>query len=151
MTLPVYSFKTILLGNGSAIKIAFLKRYCYNIFNPSERLTVGVDFHVKMVELDNKRCKLRLWDVGGEERFRLLLPQYCKGANGAFFLYDITDQSSLNHVSEWIEIIRENAGDIPIVLIRSKLDLKEYREVSRDDGILVVKNYNFAFLFSYHS
>ena len=55
-----YTFKVILLGDESTEKSAFTKRYCYNIFNPSERLTLGVDFHVKLVELQGKRIKLQI-------------------------------------------------------------------------------------------
>ncbi|MFX1451097.1 MAG: hypothetical protein ACFFCM_09655, partial [Promethearchaeota archaeon] len=81
---------------------------------------------------------------GGEERFRFLLSQYSKGANGAFFLYDITNQTSLDHLPDWTQVIREHAGDIPIMLIGSKVDLAEFRAVSRDDGILAAKKYNLS-------
>ncbi|MFW9989832.1 MAG: Rab family GTPase, partial [Candidatus Odinarchaeota archaeon] len=101
-----YTFKILLLGDASVGKTSFTKRYCYNIFNPSERLTIGVDFHVKTIELNNERIKLQLWDVGGEERFRFLLPTYCLGANAAFLLYDITRPSTLDNISEWITIVR---------------------------------------------
>ena len=108
------------------------------------RLTIGVDFYSKTINFKEKNVKLQIWDFGGEERFRFLLTQYCKGANGAFFLYDITNPKSLEHLPDWTQIIRENAGDIPIMLIGSKVDLDEYRAVPRDDGILAAKKYNLA-------
>jgi len=86
--------------------------------------------------------KLQIWDFGGEERFRFLLSQYCKGANGAFFLYDITKSLTLDHLPDWTQIIREHAGDIPIMLIGSKKDLEEFRDVSTEDGDLAAKKYN---------
>ena len=61
------TLKVILLGDSSVEKSAFTKRYCYNVFNPSERLTIGVDFHVKTIDLHGKNIKLQIWDVGGEE------------------------------------------------------------------------------------
>jgi len=88
--------------------------------------------------------KLQIWDFGGEERFRFLLHQYCKGANAAFFLYDITNQLSLDHLPDWTQIIREHAGDIPIMLIGSKVDLEEFRAVPREEGILAAKKYNLS-------
>ncbi|MCK4286212.1 MAG: hypothetical protein KAX18_08410, partial [Candidatus Lokiarchaeota archaeon] len=45
---------------------------------------------------------------------------------------------------EWTQIVRENAGDIPIMLIGSKKDLDEFRAVPREDGILAAKKYNLA-------
>ncbi len=140
-----FTFKILLLGDASVGKTSFTKRYCYNIFNPSERLTIGVDFHVKTVELNNKRIKLQLWDIGGEQRFRFLLPTYCLGANAAFLLYDITRPNTLNNISEWITIVRQKGGPIPIMLVGSKLDLAEsHREVQRDYGIQIAEKNDMA-------
>ncbi len=140
-----YTFKILLLGDASVGKTSFTKRYCYNIFNPSERLTIGVDFHVKTIELNDKRIKLQLWDVGGEERFRFLLPTYCLGANAAFLLYDITRPSTLDNISEWITIVKQKGGPIPIMLVGSKLDLeKSQRQVQRDYGIQIAEKNDMA-------
>ena len=140
-----FTFKILLLGDASVGKTSFTKRYCYNIFNPSERLTIGVDFHVKTIELNDRRIKLQLWDVGGEERFRFLLPTYCLGANAAFLLYDITRPSTLDNISEWITIVRQKGGPIPIMLVGSKLDLeKTQRQVQRDYGIQIAEKNDMA-------
>jgi small GTP-binding protein len=140
-----YTFKILLLGDASVGKTSFTKRYCYNIFNPSERLTIGVDFHVKTIELNNEKIKLQLWDVGGEERFRFLLPTYCLGANAAFLLYDITRPSTLDNISEWIAIVRLKGGPIPIMLVGAKIDLeKSQRQVQRDYGIQIAEKNGMA-------
>ena len=133
-----------MLGDASVGKTSLTVRYIKGFFMQDLRLTIGVDFYSKTINFKEKNVKLQIWDFGGEERFRFLLTQYCKGANGAFFLYDITNPKSLDHLPDWTQIIRENAGDIPIMLIGSKLDLDEYRAVPRDDGILAAKKYNLA-------
>jgi len=135
-----YTFKILLLGDASVGKTSFTKRYCYNIFNPSERLTIGVDFHVKTIELNNKTIKLQIWDVGGEERFRFLLPTYCLGANAAFLLYDTTRPATLDNIPEWTSIVRQKGGKIPMMLCGSKIDLeKTQREVPRELGIQIAE------------
>ena len=140
-----YTFKILLLGDASVGKTSFTKRYCYNIFNPSERLTIGVDFHVKTVEMNNKRIKLQLWDIGGEQRFRFLLPTYCLGANAAFLLYDITRPNTLDNISEWMTIVRQKGGTIHIMLVGSKLDLDQTeRKVQRDYGIQIAEKNEMA-------
>lgn len=139
-----YTFKVLLLGDDAEGKTAFTKRYCYNIFNPSERLTIGVDFHVKTIELNGTRIKLQIWDVGGEERFRFLLPTYCLGANGAFLLYDITKPSTLDNIPGWMNMIRQKAGQIPVMLVGSKLHSEEHRVVSRQEGISTAENNNLS-------
>ena len=144
MTNYDYTFKIMMLGDASVGKTSLTVRYIKGFFMQDLRLTIGVDFYSKTINFKEKNVKLQIWDFGGEERFRFLLTQYCKGANGAFFLYDITTPKSLEHLPDWTQIIRENAGDIPIMLIGSKVDLDEYRAVPRDDGILAAKKYNLA-------
>jgi len=63
------------------------------------------------------------------------LHQYCKGANAAFFLYNITIPSTFEHLLEWTQIIREHAGDIPILLVGTKLHLAAQRAITREDAI----------------
>jgi len=133
-----------MLGDASVGKTSLTIRYISGSFMEDLKLTIGVDFYSKNIQLNEKRIKLQIWDFGGEERFRFLLSQYCKGANAALFLYDITNQTTLDHLPDWTQIIRENAGDIPIMLIGSKLDLTEFRAVERDDGIIAAKKYSLA-------
>lgn len=133
-----------MLGDASVGKTSLTMRYISGYFMEDLKLTIGVDFYSKTTSTKDKKVKLQIWDFGGEERFRFLLSQYSKGANGAFFLYDITNQTSLDHLPDWTQVIREHAGDIPIMLIGSKVDLDEFRAVVRDDGILAAKKYNLA-------
>lgn len=136
------TFKIVLLGEQSVGKGAFTKRYCYNIYDPKESITIGVDFLTKTVEVRGKKIKLQIWDVGGEDRFRFLLPTYLIGANGAFILYDITQPQTLDNITEWSTIVRQKVGNIPIMLVGTNLDLAEtQRQIQREYGIqLAEKN-----------
>jgi small GTP-binding protein len=94
-------------------------------------MTLGVDFHLKALEIDGEMVKLQIWDFAGEERFRFLFPSYIRGANGAVFMYDITNYGSLAHVDDWFEIVeKEVKRRIPIVFVGSKTDLIHLKEVS---------------------
>ncbi len=139
-----YTFKIMMLGDASVGKTSLTLRYISGFFLEDLKLTIGVDFYSKTTDFKDRKVKLQIWDFGGEERFRFLLSQYCKGANGAFFLYDITNHITLDHLPDWTQIIREHAGDIPIMLIGSKLDLERFRSVSREEGILAAKKYNLS-------
>ncbi|MFX1409909.1 MAG: GTP-binding protein [Promethearchaeota archaeon] len=139
-----FTYKILMLGDASVGKTSLTIRYISGFFLEDLKLTIGVDFYSKTTAFKDKKVKLQIWDFGGEERFRFLLHQYCKGANGAFFLYDITNSITLDHLPDWTSIIREHAGDIPIMLIGSKLDLDEFRAIPRDEGILMARKYNLA-------
>ena len=89
--------------------------------------------------------KLQLWDVGGEERFRFLLPTYCLGANAAFLLYDVTRSQTLDNIGEWTNIVHQKGGDIPIMLVGSKIDIEDdQHDVPREYGIQVAEKNNMA-------
>lgn len=104
-----------------------------------------MDFHVKTIDLHGKKIKLQIWDVGGEERFRFLLPTYCLGANAAFLLYDVTRSQTLDNINEWTSIVRQKGGPIPIMLVGSKIDLGDARrEILREYGIQVAEKNNMA-------
>jgi small GTP-binding protein len=139
-----YTWKIMMLGDAAVGKTSLTIRYISGFFLEDLKLTIGVDFYSKTTTFKGKKVKLQIWDFGGEERFRFLLHQYCKGANAAFFLYDITNRLSLDHLPDWTQIIREHAGDVPIMLIGSKVDLEQYRVVSREEGILAAKKYNLS-------
>ena len=139
-----YTFKLMMLGDASVGKTSLTLRYISGYFMEDLKLTIGVDFYSKTTLFNEKKVKMQMWDFGGEERFRFLLSQYCKGANGAFFLYDITNVRSIEHLPDWTQIVRENAGDIPIMLVGSKKDLDEFRTIPEEDGILAAKKYNLS-------
>ena len=113
-------------------------------------MTIGVDFHVKTIDLHGKKIKLQIWDVGGEERFRFLLPTYCLGANAAFLLYDVTRYPTLDNIGEWTNIVNQKSGDIPIMLVGSKIDIEDdQREVPREYGIQVAEKNNLRHLLKF--
>ena len=60
-------------------------------------------------------------------------------------MYDIINPLSLDNLQEWTQIIRKNAGDIPILLVGNNLNLEKSRKVSREEGILTAKKYNLFF------
>jgi small GTP-binding protein len=104
-------------------------------------MTLGVDFLLKAFEIDGSNIKLQIWDFAGEERFRFLFPSYIRGANGAIFMYDITNYGSLAHVDEWFEIvIQEIDYDLPILFVGGKTDLNHLKEVSTRKAMEIAKS-----------
>ena len=95
----------MMLGDASAEKTSLTIRYISGFFLEDLKLPIGVDFYSKTTNFRGEKVKLQIWDFGGEERFRFLLNQYCKGANAAFFVYEIINRLSLDHLPDWTQII----------------------------------------------
>lgn len=59
-----------------------LLRFTDDTFDDNLQSTIGVDFKVKMMQVDGKRIKMTIWDTAGQERFRTLTSSYYRGAQG---------------------------------------------------------------------
>jgi small GTP-binding protein len=86
---------------------------------------------VKDVDLDFQgmplTATLTIWDIAGHETFRPLLPAYHKGANGAFFVVDLTRVRSFENISVWYQDLCTNLEEqVPIVFLANKCDLEHY-------------------------
>ncbi len=135
-------YKIIIIGDAGCGKTSLTQRFLTSLFKPDSSMTIGVDFEVKSLNIKNLKIKLQIWDFGGEERFRFLLPTYVKGANGGLFMYDITNYSSLAHMDDWLSIIKEAVGNdqvFPILAVGGKADLVDDREISSEEGINAAK------------
>jgi small GTP-binding protein len=140
------AFKLCIFGDGGVGKTTLVNRYLTQVFDESLKMTIGADFYVKDLEIDGKKIVNRIWDFGGEQRFKVLLPSFAKGADGGIFMYDITRYTSVKNVDDWLSIFEKNAKDkkiqIPIMMVGGKLDLQEKRSVETEDAIELSEKYN---------
>ncbi|MFX1496390.1 MAG: Rab family GTPase [Promethearchaeota archaeon] len=137
------TFKIVIFGDAGCGKTTLTQRFLTNLFVSDSKMTIGVDFEVKSLEIDTKKVKLQIWDFGGEERFRFLLPTYVRGAKGGLFMYDITNYSSIAHIDDWLTVIRKEIkaeDEFPIIVVGGKADLSSNREVSSEEGIKIARS-----------
>lgn len=138
------TFKIILIGDPNSGKATLTERFTTNLFKSDTKMTVGVDFEVKSLLIDDKRIKLQIWDFGGEERFRFLLPTYVRGANGVLFIYNVSNFSSLAHIDDWLLVVKKEIKSeedtFPIVVVGIVPEYEEERQVSGVEGIKIAKS-----------
>ena len=126
--------KVMLLGESQTGKTSFIQRYVKNNFSLGYITTVGIDFQVKILTLNDKNIKLQIWDTAGQERFKNITKNYFQSSDGFIVAYDITSRNSFVNVSTWLKEITNNAPeDTKKILIGTKCDLTN-REVSTEEG-----------------
>lgn len=124
-------FKVIRVGDSGVGKTNLLTYFCEGVFKDNYVATIGVDFKIKMLQIEEKRIKMQIWDTAGQERFRNITQTYYKGAAGILLAYSITDNRSYNNISNWIKQIETNSSeDVCKVLIGTKSDLEDERQVT---------------------
>lgn len=125
-------------------KTSLIRRYATGKFDKSTLSTIGVDFETKKVVVDDTEILLNIWDFAGEKKFRLLLPSYVSGASGALILYDMTNKDSLEDLHDWISVISSVPNNPKTkILVEAKIDLKDQREVKKDDAKKLFEKYKF--------
>ncbi|KAM9739950.1 ras-related protein Rab-44 isoform 1-T2 [Dama dama] len=132
---PDYAFHVIFLGDANVGKTSFLHLLHQNSFATGLTATVGVDFRVKNLLVDNKRFALQLWDTAGQERYHSVTRQLLRKADGVVLMYDVTSQESFVHVRYWLDCLQDaESDDVVILLLGNKTDCEEDRQVSTEAG-----------------
>ena len=97
-----FIFKVLLLGNSDVGKSSLLLRYVDSVWNDAFVPTIGVDFKVKTLNINDKKIKMQIWDTAGQERFRTVVATYFRGAHGILLLYDVTNKDSFKNLENWL-------------------------------------------------
>ncbi|XP_037371242.1 EF-hand calcium-binding domain-containing protein 4B [Talpa occidentalis] len=143
---PDRLFKIVFVGNSSVGKTCFLRRFCEDRFSPGTAATVGIDYQVKTVCVDNSQVALQLWDTAGQERYRCITQQFFRKADGVIVMYDLTAKQSFLSVRQWLSSVEEAVGDhLPVLLLGNKIDNENEREVPRGLGEQLAKENNLIF------
>lgn len=139
--------KILLVGEWGTGKSALAQRYGNNEFSENYDTTLGVDFVNKMVRLQEGQqvIKLSVFDTAGQIRYRSIIEQYFRGTAGIMIACDRTCRESFNGLSHWIELAKQTAKDMPIVIAQTKTDkyvdeenmdvsLKELQQFCQEHG-----------------
>ena len=98
-------------------------------------LTYVIDTRLKNIKLENgEEIKLIFHDTLGQEIYKSLVNDFIKKSDGIILLYDITNISSYEGAKECLKNLRNEYGNIlPIILVRNKIDLIDYRRVEKEE------------------
>ncbi|XP_033114360.1 ras and EF-hand domain-containing protein homolog isoform X2 [Anneissia japonica] len=148
--IPERVFKVVFIGDSGVGKTTFLHRFTTDSFKNSFSATIGVDFRIKAVKVENKIVALQLWDTAGQERFRSITKQYFRKADGIVVMYDVNCEGSFLSVRNWMNSIEENAEDgVVKMMIGNKTDLvqkQELKPVKDDVARKFAETYNCSFM-----
>ncbi|KAH8593225.1 secretion related GTPase SrgD [Bisporella sp. PMI_857] len=87
----------------------------------------------KEPEIQQKHMKLSLWDTAGQETYKSVTRSYFRGASGALLVFDISRRGTFEHVTDWLNDLRQIAEpDIVVVLVGNKSDLAKGDENKRE-------------------
>jgi small GTP-binding protein len=120
-----YVLKIIVIGPGSVGKSSIIRRFVKNEFSFDYKFTIGVEINSHLVEYEKGSfAQLTIWDIGGQERFKILRRNFYEGTYGALVAFDLSRPNTFSEMKEWVSdlfLILERK--IPIVILGNKSDL----------------------------
>lgn len=132
--------KLLIIGESAVGKSCLLMRFAEDKFTDSFLTTIGIDFKVRHVEINDTKVKLQIWDTAGQEKFRTITKAYYRGAHGILLVFDVTVRESFDQTRMWMNSIKENMTDpVTVVLVGNKCDMQ--RMVSTEEGAAMAKEF----------
>ncbi|CAF0891780.1 unnamed protein product [Didymodactylos carnosus] len=144
----IFHFKILIIGESSVGKSSLMTRFVDQTFQSTFIPTVGVDFKVRTLIVDDYQCKVQIWDTAGQERFRVITTTYYRDASGVLIVYDVTNGDTFSKVRRWIDEINKHCDEtIAKVLVGNKddSDVSSNKVVLTEDAQQYSKHMDLAF------
>lgn len=110
-----------LVGLQNSGKTTFVNVIASGQFTEDMIPTVG--FNMRKITKGN--VTIKLWDIGGQPRFRSMWERYCRGVNAIIFMVDAADEDKLeasrNELSQLLD--KPQLDSIPVLVLANKKDL----------------------------
>jgi small GTP-binding protein len=127
-------FKVLIVGDGAVGKTSICTHITTQEFFSDYRLTVGCDFFIKRLMVNNIGVTLQIFDLGGQDHFAKLRSAFAGDAKGVFLAFDITRRDSFYNLVDWYNSVKDELDPrAPNILIGTKSDLKEEAEIWDED------------------
>ena len=125
--------KVIILGDSGVGKTSLLTTLTTGRRITKHVPTIGADFKLKELYVDEHIVTMQLWDTAGQERFRSIAHSYYRDVDTCVLVFDVNDSQSFDSLTLWIDEFnlhhisrRANLdGTVskpPIVIIGNKID-----------------------------
>ena len=141
-SISVTRHKVIFVGDACTGKTSIINRIIDNPFNDTYEVSIGIDFMSKNIRFRGQNIKIQIWDSAGQEKYKGLIPSYVRNSSIVFIVYDVSNRSSFENVSNWISFVK-NIEKTTMILCGNKIDLT--REVQTNEGQELAKREDLLF------
>ena len=138
--------KVCLVGDPEVGKTSLVRKYVLDSYDDAYIQTLGAKVMKKEVTIKPEKeviyVTMMLWDVMGQKHFRIIESVAFEHVSSAFVVCDVTRRSTLDNISYWVKALTDISGDIPVIILANKSDLKDEAEFTEDDLKKIADEYN---------
>jgi len=140
------SWRVAVLGDGGVGKTALAVQFTLNCFVETYDPTIE-DAYRKQLVVDNKMCFVEVIDTAGQEEYATLRDQWVREGQGFILVYSIASRSTFDRLEIFRASMRKvKRGDPIFVLVGNKCDKSYEREVSREEGAALARQFGCEFI-----
>ena len=131
-----FVFKIVIIGDAAVGKTSLINQFVESSFNEDYKPTLGANIVRKDVNLDNTKVRLIMWDLAGQEKYRVVRSMYFQGCEGALLVYDVTRYHTLDNINnKWLKDYKKHVKKKgAYILIGNKTDLKDQVAIPTERG-----------------
>ena len=129
------AFKIIILGYIAVGKSCLLNKVSKDKFSEDYKSTAGFEYSQFVVKVKNKKIRLNIFDITGNESLRNFIKATLNNTNLAILVYSIENKKSFEYIDKVYQELKSQLSSCPnIILVGNKKDLEEKREVTTEEG-----------------
>ncbi|KAI0307559.1 ras protein [Multifurca ochricompacta] len=140
------SWRVAVLGDGGVGKTALAVQFTLNCFVETYDPTIE-DAYRKQLVVDNRMCFVEVIDTAGQEEYATLRDQWVREGQGFILVYSIASRATFERLDVFRQSMLRVKRQKPIfMLVGNKADKQLEREVTREEGVQLAKEFGCEFL-----
>lgn len=143
--------KIVVIGAPAVGKTSLVRKYTKGEFQKEYISTLGAQFSRYEEIIENNKIELIIWDIAGQQAFEMMRNRFYIGSSAGIVVFShAPDESgSISEIQKWMDELKSNCGEIPVMLFGNKVDLIDRHKLETNDK-LIGSDFNIEQLISKH-
>jgi small GTP-binding protein len=129
--------KIVVIGAPAVGKTSLVRKYTKGDFQKEYISTLGAQFSRYEEIIENNKIELIIWDIAGQEAWETMRKKFYIGSSAGIvvFSHALDEHESISEIQKWMDELRSNCGEIPVMLFGNKIDLIDVDGLESNDKL----------------
>ncbi len=129
--------KIVVIGAPAVGKTSLVRKYTKGEFQKEYISTLGAQFSRYEEMIENNKVELIIWDIAGQEAWETMRKKFYIGSSAGIvvFSHALDELESISEIQKWMDELRSNCGEIPVMLFGNKIDLIDTNDLEKNEKL----------------